>query len=71
MKSAETNGKGDRMQTLQFANMDFSACDTARKMAKATGCTFAVASACVSARGGDFARACEAVRELRRERRAQ
>ena len=50
---------------LQYTEMDYTPTETARKVAKAMGCSFTLAASCVSARGGDFKRACEAVRENR------
>ncbi len=50
-------------QLLRFAEVDYSAVETARKVAKAAGCTFAVAAACVSANGGSFDRAVKAARK--------
>lgn len=56
------------MQTpFQFAEVDYSPVETARKVARATGCRFAVATACVFACGGDYKRAVAAVREYRVE----
>jgi hypothetical protein len=43
------------------------AVNTARRVMKATGCTFPVAVACVEASVGDYGRACKAVRGLRQE----
>ncbi|WP_321471118.1 hypothetical protein [uncultured Paludibaculum sp.] len=54
--------------SFQFTDPDYSAVETARRVQRATGCAFAVATSCVYACGGDFKRAVVAVKELRAER---
>ena len=49
--------------------VDYSACETGRKVAKVARCTFAVAMECVQACGGDYTRALAAARKLRAEGR--
>ncbi len=55
--------------SLQYTEVDYSPCETGRKVAKAARVSFAVAMSCVTAQGGNFERALEAARELKAEGR--
>lgn len=52
-------------QNLQFTEVDYSPCETGRKVAKVARVSFALAMACVTACGGDYQRSLAAAKEVK------